>query len=114
MKKILIFFLLTFFSVFTFAHSPSKIEISFNDSMDLIYVKVYHSVPSVSLHYIKSIKLSVNGSDISEQKFYKQSNKDFEETYFLFRNSETDSIIEITAFCNISGKNKTSLKISKE
>lgn len=106
MKKVFLFFLLSIFSLFCFAHGPSKIEISFNDSIDLFYVKVFHSVPSPTAHYIKSIKLLVNGVELIEQKFTKQSTKDFEEAYFLFRNSPNDTLIEVSATCNIMGSKK--------
>ncbi|MEJ5306778.1 MAG: hypothetical protein WHT27_00540 [candidate division WOR-3 bacterium] len=113
MKKIILIISLTILSIFLFAHGPSKIEITFNDSIDLVYVKVFHSVPSPAAHYIKSIKLFVNGKESIEQKFYKQSTKEFEEAYFLFRNSPTDTLIEVSATCNIMGSKKERFAIKE-
>ncbi|MEO0288531.1 MAG: hypothetical protein ABIN00_02735 [candidate division WOR-3 bacterium] len=114
MKKIVLFVLLAIFTIFIFAHGPSKIEISFDDSLDLVYVKVFHSVPSPSAHYIKSIKFFVNGIELVEQKFNKQSTKEFEEAYFLFRNSQTDTLVEVSAVCNIMGSKKERLQLQKK
>jgi len=104
--KIALCLILIFASAALFGHGPSSIEVTFNDSLDLLYVKASHSVPSVTAHHIKSIKLIINGKDFVEQKFSRQSNKDFEEAYFLYRKSEADTLIEISASCNIFGSKK--------
>lgn len=106
--------LLLLLSISLFAHAPSSIDITFDDSLDIIYVKVAHNVPSVTAHHIKSIKLSVNGKDLIEQKFNRQSNKEYEEAFFLYRNSPDDSIFEITAACNLFGSKKQTYKLRGE
>ena len=100
-------------SLALFAHGPSSIEIAYNDSFDFIYVKVNHAVPSVTAHYIKSIKLIVNGKDRAELKLAKQSAKDFEEAYFLYKPSEEDTLVEISATCNIFGSKKEKLEMKE-
>ncbi|MGE3062188.1 MAG: hypothetical protein AB7T10_00930 [bacterium] len=105
-------FLIT--SLTLFAHGPSSIDLTINDSLNLLYVKVYHNVPSVTAHYIKSIKLIVNGKDLIDERFSRQSSKEFEEAYFLYAPSQTDTSVEISASCNIFGGKKTKLSSGGE
>ncbi|MDD3804593.1 MAG: desulfoferrodoxin family protein [bacterium] len=112
MKRI-VFVLAFLLSLTLFGHGPSEIEMSYNDSFDFIYVKVSHSVPSVTAHYVKSVKLIINGKDRAEIKLSRQSAKEFEEAYFLYKPSDEDTLVEISATCNIFGSRKEKLEMKE-
>lgn len=100
-------------SLTLFAHAPSSIEATYNDSLHFIYVKVNHSVPSVTAHYIKSIKLLINGKEVAELRLPKQEAKEFGEAYFLYKRSESDTLAEISATCNIFGSRKEKIEMKE-
>lgn len=102
------------FSVIVYSHAPTEIIGFYNDSTDILSVSVMHSVPSASMHYIKTIKIKVNGDELAVQKFKKQSSKERQSASYFLQDLKENDKIEIFAECNIFGKKQTVILLPKK
>ena len=107
MKKI--FFLLFVFAVFfanrqVYAHPPSKITLTYDRETKLLEAIITHPVSDAISHYIKKVRVSINGEVMIEQTMGAQEdNQQQKVAYYIFDVKRSD-IISIETICNITGK----------
>jgi len=104
MKKVKIFFVLLFFSLISYSHSPSEITASFDINTKMLYVTVEHSVKDVKSHFIKKIEIGINDKTIITQNYNKQQNESNQQAAYLIPDALVGDKITINAYCNILGK----------
>ncbi len=84
------------------AHPPSAVTLSYDQPAKLLSVTISHKVPvNPAGHYVRDVKLTVNGKPAGEFPYTSQPSESFTYTYPLEANAG-DSI-GATALCSISG-----------
>jgi len=106
--------LMIFFSVSVtqvHAHSPSITNISYNSSSDILSVSINHVVSGDPNHFIESIQIRVNNSEVISESYTSQPGDSFTYNYNLTAN--IGSSIEVTAFCSISGSDTDTILVTE-
>jgi len=84
------------------AHAPSDMSISYNELSKVLNVTITHQVPSPQAHYVKEVRVTINGNTVHDEYYTSQPSPDtFTYTYPLL--PEPGNTIEVTAYCNIAG-----------
>jgi hypothetical protein len=92
------------------AHSPAGMDISFDSATAKISVTVIHPVDDPATHYLKTVRVKLNGDVISDPDYKSQPDKNrFTLTYDV--NAHAGDIIDVTAICNQGGTLEKSYKI---
>jgi desulfoferrodoxin (superoxide reductase-like protein) len=99
------------FSLVSYAHPPTKIDINFNNEDKILKVEIYHPVLAPENHYIKGIEIYINDNLKIIQKFDRQLSKESQKAgYFLFEAKKGD-VIKIKAYCNKHGDKTATLVV---
>jgi desulfoferrodoxin (superoxide reductase-like protein) len=105
MKKMLTFLIpVLFITSAAFAHPPKNIEMTVSGKD--ISVVVTHKVEDAAKHYIKEIKVSVNGKVMIVQDFVLQQDLQTQTAVYFIPSLKKEDKVEIEAECNIYGKMK--------
>ncbi len=84
------------------AHAPSDMSISYNELSKELNVTITHQVPSPQAHYVKEVRVTVNGNTVHDVQYTSQPSPDtFTYTYSLL--PAPGDTIEVTASCSIAG-----------
>lgn len=84
------------------AHAPSDMSISSNELSKMLNVTITHQVPNPQAHYVKEVRVTLNGNVVSDSPYTSQPAPDtFTYTYPLL--PAPGDTIEVTASCNIAG-----------
>jgi desulfoferrodoxin (superoxide reductase-like protein) len=115
-KKIILIFVLLMVlttSLNVYSHTPTKIDLSFDNENMVLKVEVYHPVLLPGNHYIHKIEVYLNDNLIIIQEFDHQLTKEAQKAgYFIFEAKKND-VIKVKAFCNKHG-DKTSRFVIRE
>ncbi len=114
-NKILVFVVIMIFglSLNIYSHSPTKIDLNFDNENKILKVEVYHPVLLPRNHYINKIEVYLNDNLIIVQEFDRQLTKKTQKAgYFIFE-AEKDDVIKVKAICNKHG-DKTSHLVVQE
>lgn len=96
------------------AHPPKGVELDFDFESRLLTVEVAHGVSNAAKHYINKIVVEVNGNEKIVQTSTRQMDeKGHQATYKIVDVDEGDTISAIV-YCNISGRRKADLVVSKK
>jgi hypothetical protein len=111
MKKaiaILCFVLMGFALV---ASPPKKVNLTYNKDTNELSIQALHKTKDVNKHYIKALKISVNGTEREIVELDKQSNA--VETLYNYKIGELKSgdVVRVVAVCNKPGSKSAELKI---
>ena len=101
MKVSLLCIAFSLLSLCAFAHPPTNIDISTNEST--VQIVVAHDVKDTKTHYIKRIELSLNGEKIITQAFATQFDKDIQKAVYFLPALKAGDQITVDADCNIYG-----------
>ena len=88
------------------AHPPSKITTSYDPEGKTLLVVVDHKVADPKKHFIWKVDVIKNGNIVDTKQFEEQTDNYTQKTAFVLTESQPTDVIEIEAFCNISGKLK--------
>lgn len=92
------------------AHTPTGMDISYDFSTAKIYVTVTHPVDDPATHYLKTVRVKLNGDVISDPDYKSQPKKDtFPVTIDV--NAHAGDTIDVTAICALGGTLEKSYKI---
>ncbi len=109
----IVFLSICLFSLKTYSHSPTKIDLDFNNEEKILKVEVHHPVLSPENHYIKKIEVYLNDSLKIVQNFNLQITKESQKAgYFIFEAKKGD-VIKVKGTCNKHG-DKTEKLIVQE
>lgn len=92
------------------AHSPTDMTIRFDPETAKIYVTLTHPVDDPATHYLKTVRVKLNGLVISDPLYKSQPAKDtFTLTYDV--NANAGDAIWVTAICNRFGTLEKSYEV---
>lgn len=84
------------------AHSPADMDIWFDPSAAKIFITVTHRVDDPQTHYLKTVRVKLNGAVISDPDYKSQPNDNmFTLSYDV--NAHTGDVIDVTAICSRGG-----------
>jgi len=107
MKKfsIIIFILFLFlYSLPALAHPPQDIIFNYDAKIKILSVGILHSVENPNNHFIKEIKIKVNGKDWIVQDFLSQTTPDAQAVSYAQVELKKGDIVEVLAVCSKSGQ----------
>ena len=94
------------------AHPPSAMNASYDKDSKLIIVTVLHSIPNPNGdHFIKELKVKLNGNDLIQQNFLSQASAGEQDAQYLIIDAKPGDTLEVNAFCSKFGDKTISLKI---
>lgn len=111
-KVILLTFILSMISMYSFAHPPKKVNLSFNKESGVLSVSAVHQVKDVTDHYLYDIVITVDGKVVKELKPEKQSSPQKEDINVTVPEIKTGSKVEVKAKCNKGGAKTGKLVIN--
>ncbi len=84
------------------AHAPSDMSISYYELSKMLNVTITHQVPNPQAHYVKEVRVTINGNTVHDVYYTSQPSPDtFTYTYPLL--PDPGNTIEVTATCSIAG-----------
>ena len=84
------------------AHAPSDMSISYNELSKELQVTITHQVPNPQAHYVREVRIAINGNVVSDSQYTSQPVSDtFTYTYPVLPTPGDTS--EVTASCSIAG-----------
>ena len=93
------------------AHSPTDMQLAFNQGNRILSVTITHTVADPSTHYIKRVLITTGGSTISDTAYTSQpSPQTFTYTYLMPQSADGD--IQVRAECSILGSITRSLQVN--
>ena len=96
-----------------FAHPPSDIRISYNESTKMLTAVIIHPVNDTKSHYIKRVEVSLNGQKIIEQKISRQDNENDQGVSYFIPDAKPGDKISVEAYCSVSGKLIKEIKLKR-
>ena len=105
MKKIIILSIICTlaWTQLVFAHPPAKIETAFDNNAKVLYVTITHPVDDPAGHFIKKVKIMLNGAEIIRHKISKQDNALIQAVSYMIPDVQSGDEISIEAVCSIEG-----------
>lgn len=115
MKKVLLFIvvMLLFITTAVTAHSPQKLQASFDMETHILKVEFTHTVGGENTnHYVDKISIIINESEVITQIPGQQLKNDETFIYYMPGLSNGDEV-KIMAYCSISGNLSTQKTIGE-
>lgn len=113
-KRVTILVAITLFlgiSINLSAHSPSDIEMNFDNETEMINVKVMHQVQSVDKHFVEKIEVYLNDTLSIVQHFRRQEENEYQKAGYMMFEAEIEDRITVKAYCSIHGMRSQELII---
>jgi desulfoferrodoxin (superoxide reductase-like protein) len=85
------------------ANPPKDIVLSFDAKTNRLHVKAIHPTLDVKTHYIRYIKVVVDGKEMANQELKGQSSPEAQETDIELKDVKSGAQFEVTGTCNIQG-----------
>lgn len=95
------------------AHPPTTTDVTFDLESHMLTVMVEHGTRDAATHYINKIEVDLNGDKVIEQKFSAQLDAKIQKAVYMLADAKVGDEIKVTASCNISGRQKASIKVEK-
>ena len=92
------------------AHPPSDLNLTYNQTTGNLSATFIHQVADPTTHYLKNVKVSVNGNETINQDYTSQPTADIF-TYIYPINASPKSVIDVTGVCVIGGSIERSITI---
>ncbi|MEN6374061.1 MAG: hypothetical protein ABFD75_04650 [Smithella sp.] len=94
------------------AHSPSDVQLAYNDKEQMLQVTITHGSYFPNSHYVKKVEIQKNSENPFVYEYDSQPNKDtFTYTYKL--PLMDGDRVEVKASCNLFGSKSSSLTVAK-
>jgi hypothetical protein len=113
MKKIFVLTTIFFFSLYglTAAHPPTDLELTYDDSQQMLHVKMTHVSHNLRKHYIRTIIVYKNDEEILQHRYpTTQTSPGGVEDDFPLKAVKGD-VIRVKASCSQGGIGEQTLKI---
>lgn len=107
-KTIVVCLFLLFFPVMAYTNPPEDIQITLQGQTLEIFV--LHPVPEISHHFIKTVKITVNGNEALVQTFWQQS-ADGQRVSYIIPGLNKGDQISVWAVCSIYGDMRKGIKV---
>jgi hypothetical protein len=103
-------FAVCLFAVPVMAHAPADMSIRFDPNTAKIYITITHPVDDPATHYLKTVRVKLNGRVISDPDYKNQPTKDtFTYTYDV--NANPGDSVWVTAICVQGGTLEKSYEV---
>lgn len=115
MKQSILFIIIAIICILangSLAHPPDSLKLSI-DTTGILSVKVHHPVKDQAKHYIHQVTVELNGKEIIKQTFNSQTDKTEQELVYKIIDAKENDKITVTAYCNITGKKKETLTLTR-
>lgn len=99
------------FSRFAEAHPPSRLRLNYEDQMEMLKIRMSHTVTNPKTHYIKKIKVMVNGKVVLEHTLKEQDTDSGQFLQYSIPDVKSGDRIRVEASCSSFGKKKKELKV---
>ena len=96
-------FMMMLMPSFGWTHPPADIHLSYDQEGGVLTAEILHPVSNPEKHFIRLIKVLVNGTEAAEQQWFVQENPR-KQTLKLALPLKTGDKVVIEAYCNITGK----------
>jgi hypothetical protein len=111
MKKTIAVLLVTLFFPFTaHANPPEDIQITLQGQTLEIFV--LHPVPEISHHFIKTVKVTVNGNEAVAQTFWQQS-ADGQRISYIIPGLNKGDQLSVWAACSVYGEMRKGITVDQ-
>lgn len=108
----LILFLLAFVMVSPgAAHPPSSIDLRYEPAGRVLVVAFKHLVQNEQSHFIKEVKIHINGKEFGKFELYVQAGKDGGQVSVALPVVKQGDLVSVKAECNKFGEMKKDLRI---
>lgn len=105
-------FFLFFGSVFLAGHGPKTVTLAFDVKTGSLNVDVRHPVKNPENHYIKQIRISLNGKMVQEENYSSQKTAEGHTAAFVLKDARAGDQIMVRATCNKFGSKKAEIKVT--
>jgi len=109
----IVVFLVSFICVMpqaSYAHAPKNVALEYDSASQTLSVAITHPSPFPSWHYIKTVSIKKNGSDVSTNTYENQPDKDTY-TYTYKVEAVNGDKLEVTANCSLYGHKTATLTV---
>jgi hypothetical protein len=93
------------------AHPPSEIKLSFDVKSRLLQVTVMHDTKKPEEHFIKTIRIQINGKEAVMQEYVKQTDPLKRTACYLLEDVKAGDEISATGQCCVFGRKTETLTI---
>jgi len=94
-----------------FAHPAEEIVLSYDNTTNLLSIRIAHATRDFNKHYIEKVWVSVNKKVRIVQSFKSQDDLEKLELQYKIFNLKKGDVISVETRCNIYGKKEASLEI---
>jgi hypothetical protein len=101
------------FPVLAFAHSPSNIALSYDETQKLLHIQMVHVTVKNREHYIRRITVTKNNEKPVDYYYPAQTSANGMETDVEIT-AEPGDVVKIKAFCSEAGSGEASLTIPEK
>jgi predicted metallo-beta-lactamase superfamily hydrolase len=108
----IIFAILCIFITGSIAHPADSLLMNI-DSNGLLTIQIHHPVKDQAKHYINKVIVELNGKEIIQQSFKSQTDKTIQELVYKIIDAKENDKITVTTYCNITGKKKETLTLTR-
>ncbi len=93
------------------ASPPKKVNLTFNKAAKELTIQAIHKTNDVNKHFIKTLKISVNGTEREVVELKKQSS--LEENLYVYKMEDVKAgdVIKVVAKCNKPGSKSAELTV---
>ena len=107
MKKMFLLLIVLFFIITClplYAHSPVRIDISYDAGTKMMTAVIHHPVSDTNAHYINKVIVKLNGKKIIEQRISRQDKNRTQTVKYRIPGSKPYDTISVDAYCSIGGR----------
>jgi hypothetical protein len=92
------------------AHPPSDLNLTYNQTTGNISAIFTHQVADPTTHYLKNVKIDLDGKETINQDYSSQPTPDIF-TYIYPLNATPGTVIDVSGYCSIGGSIERSLMV---
>lgn len=85
------------------AHTPAKIEITYDPLTKVVTAVITHPVGDPARHYIYKVDVGLNGREILSHKISRQDNANTQTTSYMLGDYKPGDLISVEAYCSVNG-----------
>lgn len=93
------------------AHPPSSLDLRYEPAGRLLVVAFKHLVQDGQSHFVKEVKIHINGKEFADVELYVQSGKDGGQVSVSLPEVRQGDLVSVKATCNKFGELKKDLRI---
>lgn len=115
MKKFLLagVFCSLFLASAAYAHPPTRIDLKYDPATQILAAVIFHPVQNAVRHYIIKVDVSINGKEVLTHQISRQATLEGQTVSYQITDVKKGDVLELEAYCNISGKKSEKKQIKQ-